>query len=713
MNNLQWFDVIVTPVLALLLALVVLHRKSSFLRNVWRLYRAWLGWIVPALVFIVLADGFATIVWMTPPTQNGTPSQLGEVASGLVNAVLLLRLDGDARVDGALGQFGVGCSILLWTILAVEINRKLFYDALQAGRMGRLRNHVVVCGLGSIGMQLVRDLATNRDRKLNVVVVELDESNPYLDEARELHALVLIRDATEADTLRKAGVEHAAELFAVTGADNRNSAIVAHAFGLDATKRKQGRLKCFAHIENNELFSASRVLDDVRSASLPSKHAEGRSFSKRPVVEFVLPEEIAATQLVIGPLRQALPRELGRRVPHVVVFGSGAQGQALAREVAELVHLRNLKRSRLTLLVDDPIGAKRFRSAFPAFGPDLTQWHDAHENAWNLPAEADRWEGPFHAADHLRFPEGVTEGAPGVSFACNANFIDLPDDPVDDEVIQGIRYLLHRADCLPMVVVCTDSENRNALIAERLRDRLAPLHEWPEDHPWSEDGLPVFVCLPEQTVLHDMMRVWNQSQAQKRCRLIPFAHTREILGYDAIVSSGQRELAKWLASRFANEVEPEAYWDGLRGWERRSNMAAAAHAPFKGDILGIDLDLSKVPTAASLHASVAPTLVECAFKYGDQMIAAQAEHNRWIAERLMAGWRYADKPPLPPHDPTDAAQVDDATRQRKKLQDQRKERDSLVPWQHLDGDETPKDFAQKDDLLEAFQLKPVVQRQDD
>jgi len=98
------------------------------------------------------------------------------------------------------------------------ISRRL---ASTAGRRmaAKAVGHVVLVGLGAVGVSV---LAALRARGRDVVVVEGDQSNRFLDRARELGAPVVFGDATDPATLRAARVPHAAGVAVLTGDDMAN-----------------------------------------------------------------------------------------------------------------------------------------------------------------------------------------------------------------------------------------------------------------------------------------------------------------------------------------------------------------------------------------------------------------------------------------------------------------------------------------------------------
>ena len=97
-------------------------------------------------------------------------------------------------------------------ITNVIISRRL-ERALGRGRATAVRDHVVLCGLGAIGVATMEGLLS---AGRNVVVIERDENNRFLPVARERGVPVIIGDATVRSTLLEAGLERASTLAALT-----------------------------------------------------------------------------------------------------------------------------------------------------------------------------------------------------------------------------------------------------------------------------------------------------------------------------------------------------------------------------------------------------------------------------------------------------------------------------------------------------------------
>ena len=135
-----------------------------------------------------------------------------------------------------------GFSYLFSTFVALLIESDL-NAALRRRRMekqiARLQGHYIVCGIGRVGTNVAREL---RKTQRPFVVLERDAEalQPWLD----LHpdTLALQADAAEDEALRRAGLAHAAGVFAVTGDDSHNLVIALSVKLLNPRARVVARL---------------------------------------------------------------------------------------------------------------------------------------------------------------------------------------------------------------------------------------------------------------------------------------------------------------------------------------------------------------------------------------------------------------------------------------------------------------------------------------
>ena len=135
-----------------------------------------------------------------------------------------------------------------------------------------LRDHVVVCGLGSVGMAVVRDLY---DRGHHVVVVD-PQADDELHRETNPRCPVIVGDATRPVILQRAGIERARALVACTSNDALNLEIGLTAQSV-AEASRSGRplrlvLRCFdadlarrihAVSDNYTLLSEAKIAAEV------------------------------------------------------------------------------------------------------------------------------------------------------------------------------------------------------------------------------------------------------------------------------------------------------------------------------------------------------------------------------------------------------------------------------------------------------------------
>lgn len=96
------------------------------------------------------------------------------------------------------------------------------------------RHHYIICGLGGIGVQIAQQLRTH-GREL--VVIESDPNNRFLNSIRGQKIPVILGDASLPATLKAAHIEGAEALLAVTSTDVSNLEIALTAKGLSPKLR--------------------------------------------------------------------------------------------------------------------------------------------------------------------------------------------------------------------------------------------------------------------------------------------------------------------------------------------------------------------------------------------------------------------------------------------------------------------------------------------
>jgi Trk K+ transport system NAD-binding subunit len=107
----------------------------------------------------------------------------------------------------------------MFALLTNALVSRRLAQSLGHGRIPGMRGHVVLVGLGSVGMKVLEGLL---EAGAEAVVIERMESNPQLTEARALQAPLVLGDATLARTLDAANLAEAAAVAILTSDDLTN-----------------------------------------------------------------------------------------------------------------------------------------------------------------------------------------------------------------------------------------------------------------------------------------------------------------------------------------------------------------------------------------------------------------------------------------------------------------------------------------------------------
>ena len=115
----------------------------------------------------------------------------------------------------------VGATLVtaLFALLTNALVSSRLAQSLGHGRIPGMRGHVVLVGLGSVGMRVLEGLQA---AGAEVVVIERIREQPQPLEARALHAPIVLGDATHARTLESVNLSSAAAVAILTSDDLAN-----------------------------------------------------------------------------------------------------------------------------------------------------------------------------------------------------------------------------------------------------------------------------------------------------------------------------------------------------------------------------------------------------------------------------------------------------------------------------------------------------------
>jgi voltage-gated potassium channel len=220
---------------------------------------------------------------------------------------------------------GVGVLLYFITNLTALIVEGKLTESFRRRRMektaGNSSDHYIVCGVGRVGFHIVSELhATNR--RLVVVDTDKEKAERCLELFRD--QAFIEGDATNSETLLKAGIEKARGLFAVTGDDNQNLVVSLTAKQLNPNLRVVARCNEVGNSQKMRKAGADAIVSPTSIGGLRMA-----SEMVRPTVVSFLDtmlrdrekglriEELRVPQSFVGKSISALDLN---RYPHVVLL---------------------------------------------------------------------------------------------------------------------------------------------------------------------------------------------------------------------------------------------------------------------------------------------------------------------------------------------------------------------------------------------------------
>jgi len=218
---------------------------------------------------------------------------------------------------------GIGVLAYMVTNITATVVEGSLTKSFRRRRMEKIAKkatgHYIVCGMGWAGLHIVYEL---RETKRPHVIIDISQSK--IDKSLEtISGEVFIEgDATDNDTLLKAGIEKASGLFAVTGDDNQNLVICLSARQLNSGLRVVAQCNEMRNVEKMKKAGADAVvspgyISGMRIASemirptvvnFLDKMMRGRDENLR-VEEVIIPKSFVGKALSALNLKQ-YPRTL-------------------------------------------------------------------------------------------------------------------------------------------------------------------------------------------------------------------------------------------------------------------------------------------------------------------------------------------------------------------------------------------------------------------
>ncbi len=169
----------------------------------------------------------------------------------------------------AFAIFAYGASTVASMIFEGEL-KKVFVIKRLERMISKMKGHTIVCGLGRTGLAAIKEL---RKEKIPFVVIDKNEDRIEWVKDHFIDIMYIVGDATEDETLIKAGVKSASNLIVATPSDSDNLFITLSAKNLNPKIKIVSRVADERSIVKLKRAGASEVISPniiggLRMASL-------------------------------------------------------------------------------------------------------------------------------------------------------------------------------------------------------------------------------------------------------------------------------------------------------------------------------------------------------------------------------------------------------------------------------------------------------------
>ncbi|HWY65337.1 MAG TPA: NAD-binding protein [Rhizomicrobium sp.] len=349
------------------------------LSNVFKI-KDWI-YIVPLAAFglVLGVYGFMACPDCAVPVPGHPPAPIGLVQA-VIRTLALVKATGNFPLDR--NHWALFLAQIMMPALAfISVFKVVLQNIRRDARIllvQRMKDHVIVCGLGDTGRQIVESF---RESGLNVVAITLDGSSAYAAAAERRNVAVLEGDANQHGLLRLARIRHARSLILVTGSDGGNLEIGMRAREILA-RSPEHKITILSEMRSEWLHDLIR---SQGAATLGTANADFRLFN--------LNNNAARSLLRSNAFLRALPESAPK--PHLMFLGLGRMGtEILTRAMRSNFAVPGQRLSTAIFDRRGAIAAIPLQNANPGiasladifcqtceFGIDDTAWHDTVDAA--------------------------------------------------------------------------------------------------------------------------------------------------------------------------------------------------------------------------------------------------------------------------------------------------------------------------------------------
>ncbi|MEM9412607.1 MAG: NAD-binding protein, partial [Planctomycetota bacterium] len=355
-------------------------------------------------------------------------------------------------------------AICLAILVAIEAIGRLFKDSFRSLRMSLShRKKVLVCGLGRIGYQKTIELL---DEGKLVIVVDNGDCNHRKSLAEKAGAIVFDEDVTDILGLKEHILRGPAEIYLLTGDDSSNITALSNIRALRDQQLEVGATKELPPVLCQLHITDSGLEQEVRRSQIERDASSAHDVDPLQVRIFNIFAQ-TARQLITEDLADCDIRPRTRdEVALYVVYGFGEMGQAMVKEISELAHFENEKRSRILVLT--PNAEKKCDDYLTTWGRLSPRIIHSNLNEISFDSDCDAWGSrknrPVKACQ--------VESEEAVEYSANVQFCEYSASAISKDLVDELVRLAEEPGVCPTVLFCCDEGEQNFKLANQLNESL-------------------------------------------------------------------------------------------------------------------------------------------------------------------------------------------------------------------------------------------------
>lgn len=494
--------------------------------------------------------------------------------------------------------------------------------------------HVVIAGDSAAALRLAQD-CLKRDV---VVLIASELPDETVRSLRKSGVIFIMGDPASTDALRYARAAYAAHVVALTSEDTTNLRIEAAVRLL--VSNAGHRRKIVVHVA----MRSPLLLQEAREMRMQIQRDQERAHIKPPPVEtgpFSL-DELAARKLIQerGHFLLQIGEQKTHAHPHLVIFGFDDTAEAVAVRALMGLWSARFGEPHVTVVTADPAAAEaRFDARYPE-----ARRHDL----W----KADIAFIPFDWAHRSASEDFLRE-------------IESTRGPANGIVISTGQDAENIALALGVLRAC------NAGLADDEAKAFWPIPIYMRETSESEFSLQLAGGDRTPDLDDAFIEAFGAYERIATRAMIVESEIDEGAAMAHQIYNAGQEKRGAMAGR---ELEAmRRGWDDVSETYRHASRGVADHAMIKL------WDAGWAPAPEGMQGEMAPEMSDA-----EMMRLAELEHTRWMAERLLSGWRPGDKR-------NNALRV----------------HDKLAPWSAMTQDDKEKDL---DQVRNAFTLARAMHK---